>query len=546
MTLREIADFAAVRPSAVSNWKRRHADFPSPAQATSSGTVYRTDEVIDWLKKHDRLHIAPEDMGTVNTFENSAALAVRMMLREANPDVVQRIVLSLFLHASVSHGPLLRWPGGDPEARIIPLSIPPDASTDALIEQFDEADQAEAATEFVVALKRAWGRLEDLNADLEGLLLRADVDAVQPGLVWMLLLAFHHLASEGQATDVDPVHRVLWDEIAPFEIGPGDVATPTGVGRLLVQLASGTGHHMVDLAAGRGHLIFDAAVERWRAGMEAELDAPRSGSNAGVTVDLVDPDADALNEARIWSLVYDIPIGIHVAGIGEPLPIAQPIDMIVADAPMHVRTSESLSGSDEAWQWLSEHAGGNLEMGFLVLATQLLAPSGRAAIVVSTQAATSRSTRIREVRGELVNSGHIEAVIALPGNLHRGISRPVSVVLLRGERSSDPILLLDASSVGTARRRARQLTDDETDAIAGLVHDWRRDGTVRSLANVRSVAVDPVDLEEHVLDAALYLAPPDIPDALQANTRVEDLEHELQQVAEQLAGALDDLLRRSS
>jgi len=572
MTLREIAQYAGVRASAVSNWKRRHPDFPTPAQVTSTGTLYRSEEVVHWLTEHDKVDLTPEEMGTVNTWESTATFMIAQMLRESSPEAVRRIILSVLLHTSISRGPLLQWAGRSPQERRIPLSIPTEASTQALIDRLgigaaesaseqSDAEESDGA-DFVIALREAWQRCEDDNPALAGLLQRADIESVQPALVAILVHAFDDIAREGQSLDLDPIHRVLWDEIAPFEAGSADDATPSGLARLLFLLANGSGPTLLDLAAGRGHLVFDAIVERWRSQSpeshgdaspatepdEASLEAWQHfvAKNAWTDAELVDPDAEALTEARIWSLIYDIPITVQQGRVGEPLSIQAPVDMVLVDCPMHARGVDIMSLSPEAIRWLHDNAGGDLELGFITVASRALAATGRAAIAVSTHVLTSRSPRIREVRGELINSGLVEAVVALPGNLHRGVSRPISVIVLRGRSKNGPILLVDSSTAGTQRRRTRELNEGEVDSIAGVVLDWRRDGTVGNLDFARSVAVDPVDLEDHVLDAALYLAPPKLPDAHDAQARVDLLVAELTEVSARLGSTLGHVVGRTS
>jgi type I restriction-modification system DNA methylase subunit len=118
---------------------------------------------------------------------------------------------------------------------------------------------------------------------------------------------------------------------------------------------------------------------------------------------------------------------------------------------------------------LEEHAAGDLEVGFLVAARKLLAANGRAAIAISTRVATARSARLIEARGDLINSGHIEAIIALPTNLHDGRSRPISIVVMAGTPQAGPLLLVDATACGTQRRRHRELSEVETMGIVDIV-----------------------------------------------------------------------------
>ena len=50
----QIATLAGVTPSAVSNWRKRHADFPVPAQEVPGGDLFARQEVEQWLKRRNK------------------------------------------------------------------------------------------------------------------------------------------------------------------------------------------------------------------------------------------------------------------------------------------------------------------------------------------------------------------------------------------------------------------------------------------------------------------------------------------------------------
>jgi SAM-dependent methyltransferase len=61
VTLGQIAELAGVRPSAVSNWRKRFDDFPPPtASATGGRDLFSLDAVETWLVEHNRLAGAKE------------------------------------------------------------------------------------------------------------------------------------------------------------------------------------------------------------------------------------------------------------------------------------------------------------------------------------------------------------------------------------------------------------------------------------------------------------------------------------------------------
>jgi hypothetical protein len=61
ITAADIARLAGVTRATVSNWRRRHADFPAPAGGTAASPAYARDEVEDWLAGRGALAELPPD-----------------------------------------------------------------------------------------------------------------------------------------------------------------------------------------------------------------------------------------------------------------------------------------------------------------------------------------------------------------------------------------------------------------------------------------------------------------------------------------------------
>jgi len=59
VTAAEIARLAGVGRAAVSNWRRRHADFPQPVGGTETSPSFALAEVEDWLRRHGKLAEVP-------------------------------------------------------------------------------------------------------------------------------------------------------------------------------------------------------------------------------------------------------------------------------------------------------------------------------------------------------------------------------------------------------------------------------------------------------------------------------------------------------
>ncbi|MFD0886386.1 SAM-dependent methyltransferase, partial [Streptosporangium algeriense] len=92
MNAGDIARLASVGRAAVSNWRRRHDDFPQPVGGTTSSPLYSLPEIATWLRRNGK------------TFEVSLGDLVWQRLRTSADDLrlgdlVGRVgAFLLFLH----------------------------------------------------------------------------------------------------------------------------------------------------------------------------------------------------------------------------------------------------------------------------------------------------------------------------------------------------------------------------------------------------------------------------------------------------------------
>jgi predicted DNA-binding transcriptional regulator AlpA len=74
----EVAAMAGVSPSAVSNWRRRHSDFPSPVLETSTTVLFRLGDITRWMtlrgKRFDPRSIEQLVWGTLHETRNFTLL----------------------------------------------------------------------------------------------------------------------------------------------------------------------------------------------------------------------------------------------------------------------------------------------------------------------------------------------------------------------------------------------------------------------------------------------------------------------------------------
>ncbi|WP_067890251.1 HsdM family class I SAM-dependent methyltransferase [Actinomadura chibensis] len=124
MTAADIARLAAVGRAAVSNWRRRHDDFPQPVGGTAASPTFSLAEVEDWLRGQGKLADSPIRERVWQTLRQAAA-----------GDVELADVLT-FAGAFLLH--LREHPGYEV------ANVPDDELERSLREHFDEAPPSAA------------------------------------------------------------------------------------------------------------------------------------------------------------------------------------------------------------------------------------------------------------------------------------------------------------------------------------------------------------------------------------------------------------------
>ncbi|MEI7930832.1 MAG: hypothetical protein WCH97_04880 [Actinomycetes bacterium] len=191
----------------------------------------------------------------------------------------------------------------------------------------------------------------------------------------------------------------------------------------------------------------------------------------------IDPDALRIGLQRL------LVVGVPTDGIKstDGFEASGNFDLVLSDPPVGLATKSSAKKARtprHSFEWVD-------------LALELTAPEGKAICLVPFSSLSGRSTA--EHRGELVNSGALEAVITLaPGRTRRAATfMPATILVMRGEDAADPdspVLFLDAQT-------ARQIPAS-AGAVVGALAAWRDSGLLPGLEDgVRGVAVDRSDLK---------------------------------------------------
>ncbi|MGW5202003.1 N-6 DNA methylase [Streptomyces spiralis] len=431
VTAAEISRIAGVTRATVSNWRRRHDDFPAPSGGTDSSPLYDLEAVRAWL-------------------------ASRGHASAASPSEELRTTLRLHAQAGAAGT-------GTGTADLLLLAL---AAARRPAEELSTAVHL-PDTELAAEAERAVADLADAAIpDAKEVRFRSGDAAVLRAL-------YACVRDEGGRVAADVLaERELEDSAAS-----GAYRTPPALADLLARLVPGTPSRVLDPACGSGTLLAAAArrgaselygqdtlpVQVRRSAVELMLTAPE----ATVTVRAADSlRADAFPDLLADAVLCNPPYGVRDWGHDE-----------LAYDPRWAYGVPARAESELAWV---QHALAHL------------APGGHAVMLLPP--ATAGRASGRRVRTELVRSGALRAVIALPA----GASVPLHIglhiwVLQRPEPG------------GPGPERRSVLFVDTAEQVSGSSgHTGTAAGTgtgTRTRGGSRSAAVDWAAITRRALGA---------------------------------------------
>jgi type I restriction enzyme M protein len=488
----DIARLAGVKRPAVTNWERRHADFPRPVPtargdaADAEAERFRADEVLAWLSGRAipaNALLPGEPAGTTYGDRFRAGLPggttgglFRAVERLAGPDADR-------LRGPMPLDRYLEWLLYLVLARI----VEPDGMAKA-VDDFSgmvrdyEPPESTAPQRLLAELADTLGRSPAGSAQES----RAAFDHVLVG--WR---AAH--AREGGAFFTPPsVSRVMAGALAAVRPKAVSVHDPYGrTGELLVAYLDAVAEH-----GGSAPPRVSGRVAGTRERQVAEMNLR---VHHGRTVRLGDgqitPALDAWADppGTFDVLLTNPPFGRRLEAV-EPPPYW---------AYGTVRRSE--------FDWLQ-------------YAVSRLAPGGRAAVLMPAGASFSGGAAER-VRKALVEAGAVECVIALPARLFTLTAVKTQIWFLRAPGSAaaprDVLFVAGEHLAHRIDRTQWALGDEEIRRLVDAYVSWHAAGPSFAGTPGLSRAVSPEDIAQHGhrLDPALYVRVPGQTPAGPAETR---------------------------
>ena len=429
-----IARLAGVGRAAVSNWRRRHADFPSAVGGTDTSPTFALHEVEEWLRTQGKLTLVPLRERVWQQVEQDPAGAAAA-LRQVGA------VLLLIREQPGSWAELTGATGATDQA---PADRLPRALAEVLRDRLGEGHPVPVPT------------AEELPARLP--LLRSGAELageLGPRSAYEFLLGRHLESGPRQYTLTPAEPAELMAELA----GGGCAA---GAGRTVLDPACGFGGLLVaaEATAAVSGLVATATVCGQEAtaavsGQEATAAVCGQEATAAVCGQEADPDLAALTALRL-ALRTDGPVRVRV---GDSLR-ADAFPGLGADAVLcHPPFNERNWGHDELaydarWEY-GFPPRTESELAWVQHALARAREGGTVVLLMPPAAASRRSGR--RIRADLLRRGALRAVIALPAGAAPPYGIPLHLWVLRRPGAGVPqpqqLLLVDTGELPTAQEK---------------------------------------------------------------------------------------------
>ncbi|MCX5415314.1 N-6 DNA methylase [Streptomyces sp. NBC_00059] len=381
VTAAEISRIAGVTRATVSNWRRRHDDFPAPSGGTDSSPLYDLVDVQKWLGGRGHASTA---------------------------DPAEELRTTLRLHPG----------GGGMTGALLPLALATARRTPDELTALAGLSDAD----LVARADRAVADLAEVVPGAEAVHFAAhDVDVLRA-----LLRCIQDDAS-GEAALAVLTERELEDSAAS-----GTYRTPVQLADLVARLVPGPYAQVMDPACGSGSLL-SAAARRGATVLCGQDSVPVQAQRSAVSLLLAAPDADITVRAGD-SLRADAFSGVTV-------------DAVLCNPPYGDRDwGHDELAYDARWAY-GVPPRAESELAWVQHALSHLVPGGHAVLLLPPATASRASGR--RVRMELVRSGALRAVVALPPGAAAPFHVGLQIWVLRRPEPAGPahtsVLFVDTS-----------------------------------------------------------------------------------------------------
>ncbi|MFF8645982.1 class I SAM-dependent DNA methyltransferase [Streptomyces sp. NPDC015345] len=452
VTAAGIARLAGVGRAAVSNWRRRHEDFPKPVGGTETSPSFALADVERWLRAQGKLVEVPLRERVWQQLAGHPAGPVTALLHAGCALLLVRDRPPAWLALGAVSDERL--------AQLLPAELE-DVVTQRFGRRRGRAVRVPEPAELLPSVPLLRGVAE----------LAAELGA--RGAYEFLL---------GRQTDANPRQYTL---------------TPAGPAALMAELATSTApaRTVLDPACGTGALL-RAVAPRPDQCLYGQDSAPELAALTALRLALH-------SDATVRTMAADT---LRADAYDE-----RTADVVLCHPPFNERNwGHDELAYDTRWEY-GFPARAESELAWVQHALARLVDGGTAVLLMPPAAASRRSGR--RIRADLLRRGALRAVIALPAGAAPPYNLPLHVWVLRRPGPAVPpapeLLLVEAAGVPDTDGRDKQLWPAVQDAVLDAWHRFDRHGTVAERPGLaRSVPVLELLDDEVDLAPARRLPPP--------------------------------------
>lgn len=394
----DIAELVGVNRPVVSNWRKRHGDFPSPVAGTDAKPLFDRGEIEAWLgsKGKSIQHISSSALwSALNALRGS-------MDMESAGDLILSIATLRSLNAAT----------GDVWCSVV------DARPD------------DANHRLQVALS---GMGPGLNPNPAMRLAKANPDSSSIAAQLVRVIDEVPLGELGLAVD-SVLERASRSQIKGGAES-GFIGSRTSA--LLTSLASDEHGTVYDMACGIGNVLVAL-------------------SDQGAATRLIGHDINslALRVARQRAILHDARVELVLGDVlGEDPDPTLAADVIVGEPPFGLRWDPTLALADHRFNY-GVPPRSSSDLAWVEHAVSHLSVGGRAYVLTSS-GPLFRSGAERQIRANLLSAGCVEAIVGLPAKMLPHTSIAPVLWVLRLPSPSSEVLVVDASEIANAEHKVR-------------------------------------------------------------------------------------------
>lgn len=384
----DVADLAGVSRPVVSNWRKRHPDFPSAVAGTEVKPLFERDAVLAWLRK--RGHKVEDEAVGGRIWSALNAIRDRIPVEDAADFVL--LLATLKCASQSNFEEVARLDPADQGARL--------AEAVSKLQRIPALNYIREPSQAVLRLQPSSSLVVDAVARTEDSELAGAVDFVLERLTRWQIKGGAESGFVGSRTS-----KLLASLVTP---DAGTVYDPAcGIANVLTRLAE--------------HGIASRLV-----GSDIDRDALRV----------------AAQRAFLRHADLDLLAGDVLATDPDPTLRA---DVVVAEPPFGMAWDPSSKVVDPRFAFGVPPRMAS-DLAWVQHAIAHLTPEGRA-FVLTAPGALFRSGSERQIRANLLSAGCVEVVVGLPSKMLPHTSIGPALWVLRPQNEASDVLLIDASEV---------------------------------------------------------------------------------------------------